>query len=140
MIDRSGEWSRGTEFADLTTYIAEYTGALGEPADRVLQASCTCGASTFGLAVDDAQGCARRTCASCGTTAFVADSDEYWDEAEPGEAACPCGGETFEIGVGFTLHDEREVRWVTVGGRCIACGSSVCTRTGASTTHRPSTC
>ena len=28
----------------------------------------------------------------------------------------------FGIGVAFSLRDDGDVRWITVGGRCVACG------------------
>jgi hypothetical protein len=59
---------------------------------------------------------------ACGASAFLCDSEEYWDDADPDDAACPCGGEVLEIGVAFSLRDDGDVRWITVGGRCVACG------------------
>lgn len=64
----------------------------------------------------------QRGCDACGATAFIADSKEYWEDAEPGEAACPCGSERFETGVAFSIRDDGEVCWVTVGARCMSCG------------------
>lgn len=122
MIDRSGQWWTATEFEDLVTYLREYTTALGEPAGPVVQSKCECGVSVFGLEIDDEQGCARRTCRACGRAVFIADSADYWEEAEPGEAACPCGEESFEVGVAFSLREDGDVRWISVGGRCVACG------------------
>jgi hypothetical protein len=72
---------------------------------------------------------ARRTCVGCGADEFIADSDEHWDDAEVSVCACPCGKETFAAAVGYTLRDaepataERDVRWLHVGLRCLACGS-----------------
>jgi hypothetical protein len=39
-------------------------------------------------------------------------------DADPGDAACPCGGEIFNVAVGFALRDDGDVRWVYVGLRC----------------------
>jgi hypothetical protein len=121
VIDRSGQWWKGTEFEDLVTYVREYTAAMGEPAGPVIQSACECGHRVFSLELDDEQGCARRTCRACGRAAFIADSAEWWEEAEPGEAQCPCGEEAFELAVAFSLRDDGDVRWITVGARCIAC-------------------
>ena len=121
MIDRSGQWWRGTEFDDLATYLREFT-AQGYPAGPVAQSTCECGRRVFRLELDDEEGCARRTCSTCGRAAFIADSAEYWDEADPGDAQCRCGEEGFEVGVAFSLRDDGDVRWITVGGRCVACG------------------
>ena len=50
------------------------------------------------------------------------DSDEFWDDAEPEECVCPCGNDVHEVAVAFAHRSDQTVRWVTVGGRCIACG------------------
>lgn len=121
MIDRSGKWWKGTGFDDLVAFIREST-AQGYPVGPVSQSTCECGAAVFSLKLDDEEGCARRTCVACGRSAFIADSAEYWDEADPGDAQCPCGEEAFEIGVGFSLREDGNVRWITVGARCVACG------------------
>jgi hypothetical protein len=42
-------------------------------------------------------------------------------EADAGSAACSCGGETFELAVGFSFQIDGDVRWVTVGARCMGC-------------------
>lgn len=121
MIDRSGPLWRGGSFEDLADYVREYTSA-SYPAGRVVQSRCSsCAATTFAMRVDDEEGCAVRRC-GCGTSAFIADSAEYADDADLGEAACPCGATTFEVGVGFSVHDDGDIRWVTVGARCVSCG------------------
>ena len=121
MIDRSGTWWTGESFDDLREYVVDFT-AGGYPAGPIVQSSCECGGTVFGLRLDDEEGCAQRRCDACGAEALLADSDEYWDDAEPDDAACPCGGERFELGVGFSLRDDGDVRWVTVAGRCVTCG------------------
>ena len=88
MIDKSGKWWTGTEFEDLVTYLREFT-AESYPAGPIVQSTCECGNQVFALEFDDDEGCARRTCTSCGRSAFIADSADYWDEAEPGKAQCP---------------------------------------------------
>ena len=53
----------------------------------------------------------------------IGDSNEYLDEAELEECACPCGGKEFEITVGVSLYEESEdVRWLYLGCRCPKCG------------------
>jgi hypothetical protein len=117
------QWPTGETFADLVARVRAYSEANGTPATEVLQSTCDgCGGTALHLHVDDDEGVAGRLCDRCGTTAFLADSDEYWDEAEPAGAACPCGHEEFEVAVGFSRHDDGEIRWVTVGGRCLRCG------------------
>ncbi|MEV8537112.1 hypothetical protein [Streptomyces sp. NPDC051211] len=67
---------------------------------------------------------AERECSGCGSRAFIADSEEYWEEDSwedeaSGPAGCPCGSGVFEAAVAFSLGDDGSVRWVTVGLRCI---------------------
>ncbi len=122
MIDRSGTWWRGSEAADLVEFIEAYT-AGSYPAGRIERSVCRpCGGATFHLLLDDEEGVARRTCAACGDEAFIGDSAEHWDDAEVGEAACPCGEEIFDLAVGFSLRTDGDIRWLTVAARCVACG------------------
>jgi hypothetical protein len=122
VIDRSGEWWTGQDFADLTGYLIEFT-AGSDPAGRIERSECdACRGTTFRLQLDDDEGCAQRTCTACSGSAFIGDSEEYWADADPGEAACPCGGDQFELGVAFSLRDDGDVRWITIGGRCTDCG------------------
>jgi hypothetical protein len=76
----------------------------------------------FRLEADAEEDCARRTCTTCDTAAFICDSADYWSEASPEAVACPCSGELFELGVGFSLCGNGDVRWITVGERCVRCG------------------
>jgi hypothetical protein len=121
MIDKTGTWWTGASFDDLREYLVEYT-AESYPAGPIAQSSCTCGAHAFAVRFDPDEGCAQRRCHACGEEAFIADSEELWDDADPVEAQCPCGAEAFELGVAFSLRDDGDVRWITVGGRCVACG------------------
>lgn len=84
-----------------------------------------CAGRVFFVLVNDSA--AERECTACGGHAFIADSEEFWDEEsleddEPGTACCPCRGEEFEAAVAFSLGDDGSVRWVTVGLRCIEDG------------------
>ncbi|QKW23235.1 hypothetical protein HUT16_32835 [Kitasatospora sp. NA04385] len=108
---------------------AELAACLREAAEYrpVLLAGCVCegcGGRAFTVWVDDTQGCAGRECVRCEERAFLADSAEVWQEAEPGVAECPCGGDEFEAAVAFSLTADGSVRWVTVGLRCLRDGAS----------------
>jgi hypothetical protein len=119
-INKSDEWWRGTDFTDLTEYVRAVT-ASGYPANRVAQSVCACGGTYFRLAADATEGCARSTCNACGSRGCIGDSAEYWEDAAPESVACPCGSDQFEIGVGFALRDNGDVRWITIGTRCVTC-------------------
>jgi hypothetical protein len=121
-IDKSGKWWRGSEFGDVVQYLREYT-ADGYPVRSVVQCVCECRGTAFKLEGDRDEGCARRTCVACERQAFIGDSAEFWDEAKPKLCRCPaCKGVAFEIGVGFSLRDDGDVRWITIGQRCLKCG------------------
>jgi ribosomal protein S27AE len=121
-IDTSGKWWKGTDFADLAEYLRGFT-ADGYPADEIVQSVCTCGHTRFRVEGDPNEGCARRTCAACGAQTFIADSGEYWDEAEPVKLSCrPCRGRIFEVGVAFSKRENGDVKWITLGERCVRCG------------------
>jgi hypothetical protein len=92
-------------------------------AHHFADAICKCGGNTFRLTLDDNVGAAVRTCVGCGTEHPIGDSDEYLDDAELQECACPCGAEEFEITVGVSLYDDSEdVRWLYLACRCPNCG------------------
>jgi hypothetical protein len=121
-IDTSGKWWTGSEFADIEEYLRIYT-ADAYPASDIVQSVCNCGHTVFRVEGDRDQGCVRRTCAACKTSAFICDSGEYWDEAEPTKLSCrPCRGRQFEVGVAFSRHEDGDVRWITTGERCVKCG------------------
>ena len=120
-IDKRGKWWKGSSFADLDEYIRAYTEE-GYPAQIIRQSICACGATAFQLEADRDEGCARRICSSCGQAAFLGDSSDCWEEAEPERCSCPCRNRSFEIGVGFSLRSDGEVKWITVGERCLKCG------------------
>lgn len=114
-----GAW-RGSSAGDLKEYLHAYA-AGGAPVGEVVFAVCTaCGAADggFGVAVDDEQGAAVRACAVCGVQAAMLDSADHLDDADLGEAACPCGHEEFDVAVGFALREDGEVAWVSLGLRC----------------------
>ncbi|MFI6522787.1 hypothetical protein ACIBF1_45040 [Spirillospora sp. NPDC050679] len=92
---------------------------------RIVPSVCGCGGRVFSVSVNASA--AERECSGCGGRAFIADSEEYWNEEsweddEPGAACCPCGGEEFEVAVAFSLGGDGSVRWVTVGLRCVEDG------------------
>jgi hypothetical protein len=78
-----------------------------------------CGGKVFGVVA----GCARARCLNCRAEMYIADSDEYAEEAELIECACPCKSEAFAVGVGFALREDGDVRWISVGLRCVHDGT-----------------
>lgn len=120
-IDKSGEHWRGTDAGDLDEFLRAYA-AGGYPVARTIAAHCAaCEGTRFHVRVDDEQGYAERRCAGCGGRFLMLDSEDVVDDAEPGDCACPCGGELFEVAAGFAV-DGDEIGWVSVGLRCLADG------------------
>ncbi|GHJ47815.1 hypothetical protein Cs7R123_51570 [Catellatospora sp. TT07R-123] len=112
---------RGKTFADLAAFLRTTDGY---PTHEVRECVCACAAREFAVAVQSDEQAVRRTCLACGEDAFIADSGEHWDAgAEPEYFGCPCGGERFTAAVGFSLHDDGDVRWLTLGLRCLDCDS-----------------
>lgn len=125
-IDTSGRWWTGDAPVDLDAYLSSYT-AKGYPVTEVVHARCECGGDEFRVRVDDESGCAERRCVGCGRVVLMLDSAETVEEAELGDAACPCGNATFQVAVGFAMYaGEQDVRWVYVGLRCLRDGVLGC--------------
>jgi hypothetical protein len=122
-LKKRGEHSYGDSQADIREELLRYSHANAYVTDYFADAVCKCGGKLFRLSLDDTEGAAVRKCNGCGIEHPIGDSDEYLEEAELGECACPCGGEDFEITVGVSLYAESDdVRWLYVGCRCPKCG------------------
>jgi len=115
---RGASWF-GTEAGDLNDYLTAFA-AGGYPIHRTARSTCAACEATVGFSVllDDERGLVVSTCAACSATQVMLDGAEYLDEADLGEAACPCGHEQFDVAVGFSLREDDEVRWFSVGLRC----------------------
>ena len=118
-IDTSGRWWRGESTSDLTEYLQ-----LAEPGgyrvDRVLPAICgDCAGTIFKLRGDGDEGGVERTCARCASRVLMLDTGDHWDDMNPARIKCPCGGDSFEVSGGFSLRLDGEIRWVSVGLRCV---------------------
>lgn len=125
-VDKSGQWWVGASPQDIKEYLEAYS-AEGYRSQQFRQAKCACGGDTFELFADDDESCAKRICASCAVEHFICDSAEYWSYATPEKWKCTgCGSTSANIGVGFSLYEDGEVRWPYVGQRCSNCGILGC--------------
>lgn len=119
-IDKSGQWWRGTEAADIEEYLGAFS-ASNYPVARIVHARCAkCDGSVFSIRIDDDEGCAQRTCVNCGDHHLMLDSNESIEDANLDDAACPCGNESFEAAVGFAHTGSGDIKWVYLGLRCTA--------------------
>jgi hypothetical protein len=127
-IDKAGKWWVGSSPEDIKEYLEAYSAppeGYGTQAFR--QAKCECGSENFELFADDDEGCAKRICGLCGSEHFICDSEEFWAESTPEKWKCvECGSTRANIGIGFSLYDHGEVRWLYLGERCAACGILGC--------------
>ena len=123
-MDRSGQWWRGDSPTDLGEYLRGYS-ADGYPVERIVHVVCqACGGTSLGLVIDDVEGYAERACRACDERTVMLDSADAAAEADAGEAACPCGGEVFNLAIGYAFFaGEDEVRWVYVSARCLVDGT-----------------
>ena len=125
-IDTTGQWWIGTEPADLRQYLIAFAEDT-YPLNEFRLVSCSCGSDIFKLMADDDEGVAKRICARCSREHFICDSEEFWTDAQPEEFVCvECDSRKANIGVGFSLYEEGDVRWLYVGVRCVSCGVLGC--------------
>ncbi len=131
-IDASGKWWTGSEPVDVIAYLDAYSSQSYEIGPKGL-AVCRCGSQVFQLFADSEEGAAKRVCAQCNETTFIADSEENWPNASPARWTCvECRSDLCNVGVGFATRGARfwlpalfgakpHVRWVYVGCRCTKC-------------------
>jgi len=122
-LRKRGKFYYGDSQADIRGEVLRYSRSE-YLAEHFADAVCNdCGHKVFRLAIDEEEGAAVRTCASCKVEHAIGDSDEYLDDAELAECACPCGNEQFEITAGVSLYEHSDdVRWLYLGCRCPQCG------------------
>ena len=119
--ERDG-WNYGDGPDDIRPALVAWIGN-GYPLHHFRLCGCRCGNAVFLLDLDDASGVAVRTCTSCGVRHFIADSEEYVEEAELERGECPCGSKSLQLGVGVSLYEgSDDVKWLYLGGRCATCG------------------
>lgn len=123
VITKKSQYWHGTESADLAEFLQDYarTSSAGRATvGSIVHARCAaCAGTTFAVTVDDGEGFAARCCATCGVEFLMLDSADTAADADPGDAACPCGGEVFNVAVGFAFREDGDVRWVYVALRCV---------------------
>ncbi|HEY1098752.1 MAG TPA: hypothetical protein VGF99_07480 [Myxococcota bacterium] len=103
--------------------------AGGYAPTHVVVPTCSCGTAQrrFTVLIDDEVGVAVRVCAACGDEHGMGDADDFFDEAEPGECECPCGGGVFDVAAALAAYDDGVgLRWVSIGLRCVACDTVAC--------------
>lgn len=126
-LRRDDDRSFGDSQADIREELIRYSRLNGYIAEHFADAKCSCGATQFELLIDEDAGVAARLCPSCEGEHGMADSDEYFNDADPYTCECTCDGDLFEITIGVALYaDSEDVRWLYVGCRCPKCGLTGC--------------
>lgn len=98
--------------------------AGGYPVADVVESVCVgCAGRAFRVLADDNVGCVQRICVNCARTSYIADSDETQQDADLRPCQCPCGGEAFGVAVGFARRPDQDIRWISVGLRCLGEGT-----------------
>ena len=126
-IQRKSQQSFADSQADIREELVRYSKLNGYVAEHFADARCNCGATTFKLGLDENAGVAVRFCQSCNGELGMADSNDYFDDAEIYIAECTCGADVFEVTLGVALYaDSEDVRWLYVGCRCPSCKLTGC--------------
>ncbi len=95
--------------------------AKNYPISELRACACACGSDRFLVGGEDGS-CALRKCVACKAEHLIADSADYWDEADTEQCVCTCEHAVFQVGVGFAMtKDAKDLRWIYVGLRCVAC-------------------
>jgi hypothetical protein len=125
-IDKSGKWWIGSMAEDLREYLIAFSSEGYKIHDFRL-AKCQFGSEDFYLWADDGEGTAKRICLSCESSHLICDSEEYWEDSMPIEWVCvECSSKLANFGVGFSLYEDGEIRWLYIGERCSTCGVLGC--------------
>lgn len=127
-IDKTGKWWVGDQPSDIREYLEAY-GSAGYKVNEFRLAKCPCGSERFYFWADDDEDCARKQCESCEASSFIGDSEDYWEDANPKQwkcVICKSKAKVCNLGVGFSLYEDGEVRWLYVGQRCVDCGVLGC--------------
>src|SRR5690349_14968694 len=105
-IDDTGKWWIGSTASDIGAYLQAYA-SKGYESHAFRLAKCICGSEAFHLLADDNEGVAKRICSQCNNEHYICDSEEYWPDAEPEEFLCECGSQNCNIGVAFSLYEDK---------------------------------
>lgn len=132
-IERRPQWWLGSEESDIGLYLEELTNGTSE---RYTQSICSCSSTEFQVYFDREQGFVSRICTECLTEHLVCDSSDSQPDSSPHKFSCvQCGKTAANLGVGFALRprklteifgQNRDVRWIWVGLRCVGCGVLGC--------------
>ncbi|MEM9632039.1 MAG: hypothetical protein AAGA50_11985, partial [Pseudomonadota bacterium] len=106
--------------SELRNEIERYSELNGCKISKFEVVTCHCGGNDFKLFSDDQNGAAFATCASCGNTEDIWNSQKYTEK--PLQNICRCGQEELALALGLsTYSNSDDIRWVYVGAHCKIC-------------------
>lgn len=92
------------------------------PIHETRLSTCWCGSNAFWIETDVGAGAVHRVCL-CGLDVPLVDSAEKTGAA-PTVWGCECGGESANVGAGFSCRSGGStIEWVYVATRCAECGA-----------------
>ena len=119
MIDKTDEFWASAVADDIDEYLKAFAD---NPSLDVKPVICGCGGDTFTIKCDRDESVIGVKCESCGAEKLLADSAEYWDDADPEDFECPlCQNRVYNTRVGFRRRKNGSVKWVYIGTRCTQC-------------------
>jgi hypothetical protein len=127
-VNKTGKWWIGDQPNDIREFL-EAHASDGYEVHEFRLSKCECGSERFLLWADDDEGCAKRQCVICNRQHFICDSSDYWEDAKPVQWACvECEMESnaYNVGTGFSLYEDGDIRWLYIGVRCPVCGVLGC--------------
>jgi hypothetical protein len=133
-LQKQGEFWYGDSGSDICELLARHY-SQEYPATEFAEAVCDCGRRVFTVQIDEDYPEAAWICKECDAqflfhTTAEAGPYEGDPEADAECCECPCtprGASYFEVTVGAALYEgSRDVRWVYIGCRCVACGLTAC--------------
>ena len=119
MIDKTDEFWASATADDIDEYLKAYSDNSALDVKPVI---CGCGSDTFTIKCDQDESVIGVRCEQCGAEKLIADSAEYWDDADPEDFECPiCKNRVYNTRVGFRRRRNGSVKWVYIGVRCTQC-------------------
>ncbi len=119
MIDKTDEFWASATADDIDEYLKAYSDNSALDVKPII---CSCGGDTFTIKCDQDESVIGVKCESCGEEKLIADSADYWGDADPEDYECPlCKSRLYNVRVGFRRRRSGSVKWVYIGVRCTQC-------------------
>jgi hypothetical protein len=120
-IDKTKEFWTGDHATDIIEYLKIYSE---NTVKKTVIVEChKCGSNELLVHLDADEGAIQITCSKCKNKRLLLDSEELWGNCRHKKAKCPiCKKDVFNLSIGFVFRDNKDIKWVYLGNRCINCG------------------